>query len=57
MGRLRTVAAIVAALGLAACGGPPESRVTLSDPASAADPSAFVGDWFQPIDGDPSTCA
>ena len=50
MGRLAIVTVIVAALGLAACGGPPESRVALSDPEAAADPAAFVGNWFQPAD-------
>jgi hypothetical protein len=50
MGRLAIVTVIVAALGLAACSGPPESQVTLSDPELGADPSALVGNWYQPVD-------
>jgi len=41
---------ILSALILGACGGPPESRVALSDPEAAADPSALVGNWYQPVD-------
>ena len=37
MGRLALVTLIVAALGLGACGGPPEFRVALSDPEAAAE--------------------
>ena len=34
------------ALALAACGGPPESRVALSEPGSAAYDSRILGDWY-----------
>lgn len=50
MRRMAIVTITLAALGLAACGGLPESRVALSDPDAAADPSAIVGNWYQPVD-------
>ena len=34
------------ALALGACGGPPESRVALSEPGSAAYDPRILGDWY-----------
>ncbi len=50
MGRLAILTLILAALTLGACGGPPESRVALSDPEAAADSAALVGNWYRPVD-------
>ncbi len=33
-------------LSLAACGGPPESRVALSEPGEAAYDARLVGNWY-----------
>ncbi len=39
------------ALALGACGGPPESRVALSEPGSAAYDPRILGDWYATEDG------